>query len=50
LHFGTKAAAHGTSEMPVWGDLLRALSPCDSLKEEQRINNLVSHIKSLQAK
>jgi mono/diheme cytochrome c family protein len=50
LHFGTKAAAHGTSEMPVWGDLFRALEPGDSLKEEQRITNLVSYIKSLQAK
>lgn len=50
LHFGTKAAAHGSSEMPVWGDLFRALEPADSLKEEQRITNLVSYIKSLQAK
>jgi mono/diheme cytochrome c family protein len=50
LHFGTKAAAHGTSEMPVWGDLLRAMEPYDSLKEEQRIANLVHYIKSLQAK
>jgi hypothetical protein len=36
--------------MPVWGDLLRAMEPYDSLKEEQRIANLVHYIKSLQAK
>ncbi len=50
LHFGTKAPAHGTSDMPVWGDLLHALEPFDSLKETQRINNLVNYIKTLQVK
>jgi len=50
LHFGTKARAHGTSDMPIWGDLLSALEPNDSIKQELRISNLVSYIKSIQAK
>jgi mono/diheme cytochrome c family protein len=50
LHFGTKARAHGTSTMPVWGDLLHSLDPSDSSKEELRIANLVSYLKTLQAK
>jgi hypothetical protein len=50
LHFGTKSTAHGASEMPVWGDLLRALEHSDTMKEEQRITNLVSYISTLQAK
>jgi hypothetical protein len=36
--------------MPVWGDLLSALEPNDSIKQEVRISNLVSYIKSIQAK
>jgi mono/diheme cytochrome c family protein len=50
LHFGTKAAAHGSSEMPVWGDVLSGLEPTDTIKQEQRIANLVSYLKTLQAK
>jgi|SRR5271165_2139565 len=50
LHFGAKAPAHGTSGMPVWGELMRALEPNESMKQEQRIHNLVSYLQTIQAK
>jgi mono/diheme cytochrome c family protein len=50
LHFGTKAPAHGTSDMPVWGNLLQSLDPNDTIKKEQRITNLVSYLKTLHEK
>jgi uncharacterized protein (DUF849 family) len=50
LHFGTKAAAHGSSAMPVGGNVLSGLEPTDTIEQEQRIANLVSYLKTLQAK
>jgi len=44
-----KVAAHGSQEMPVWGDLFRAISGGHQTEVDQRIANLVSYIKSLQA-
>jgi 3'-phosphoadenosine 5'-phosphosulfate sulfotransferase len=43
------AAAHGSSDMPVWGPIFRGL---DSRKEvnDARIENLVKYIESIQAK
>jgi mono/diheme cytochrome c family protein len=43
-------AAHGSSEMPVWGTLLRNLSHGDSNKTNLRITNLTSYVKSIQEK
>jgi len=40
-------AAHGSSEMPVWGPLLRALDPSD-LRVSVRLDNLVAFIESIQ--
>ena len=40
--------AHGPSEMPVWGPILRGLDWSD-LRVKQRIDNIVAHIASLQA-
>lgn len=44
-----QAAAHGSSDMPVWGPIFRGL---DSRKEvnDARIENLVKFIESIQAK
>jgi len=42
-----KVAAHGSSEMPVWGDVLKSISP-NSGVTTLRINNLVSYIQTLQ--
>jgi mono/diheme cytochrome c family protein len=50
LDFGTKAPAHGSNEMPVWGTLFRALDQHDQVKVTMRIRNLVDYINTLQAK
>lgn len=44
---GRPLAAHGTTEMPVWGPMFRAFESDARVRE--RIANLVSHIESLQA-
>jgi mono/diheme cytochrome c family protein len=53
LQFGAKAPAHGSSDMPVWGELFRSLdpsTPADQVKITQRINNLIAYLKTIQAK
>jgi mono/diheme cytochrome c family protein len=44
-----EVAAHGSKEMPVWGHLFRAVSGGHESEVDQRIKNLVSYIKTLQA-
>jgi mono/diheme cytochrome c family protein len=44
---GRALPAHGTSEMPVWGALFRALEP--DARARVRIDNLVTYIESIQA-
>jgi mono/diheme cytochrome c family protein len=44
---GRPLAAHGTSEMPVWGPTFRSLDPSDA-RVKIRIENIVSYIESLQ--
>ena len=46
---GAAVAAHGSSEMPVWGPIFRALDPSDA-HVKMRIRNLVAHIQSIQQK
>ena len=43
------ALAHGSSEMPVWGPIFRALDTSDT-NAQSRIDNLVAYLKSIQAK
>lgn len=43
---GRSLAAHGTTEMPIWGSTFRAFETDARVKE--RIRNLVSYIQSLQ--
>ena len=53
LTFGDEKAAHGSKEMPVWGQLFESLNWSSSTKEmeaKQRINRLNGYIESLQAK
>ncbi len=45
-----EVVAHGTSEMPVWGDLFRSLSPGDSSQVQQRVHNLVKYVEFLQVR
>jgi mono/diheme cytochrome c family protein len=43
-------AAHGSQEMPVWGDVLKSLDADTDSMVRLRIANLTSYIKSLQSK
>jgi mono/diheme cytochrome c family protein len=44
---GTTVTEHGSSEMPVWGPIFRALDPSDA-GVKARISSLVSHLASIQ--
>jgi mono/diheme cytochrome c family protein len=46
---GAAVAAHGSSEMPVWGPIFYALDPSDA-RVKARISSLVAHIASIQQK
>jgi mono/diheme cytochrome c family protein len=41
--------AHGSQEMPIWGDLLRSLGPDPNIVH-LRLANLTAYVKSIQAK
>jgi len=43
-------AAHGSKDMPVWGDVLKSLDGDSSSMVRLRISNLIDYIKSLQRK
>jgi mono/diheme cytochrome c family protein len=42
-------AAHGSRDMPIWGDLFKALSPNDQGVAKLRVDVLMEYVKSLQA-
>lgn len=42
-------AAHGSNEMPIWGDLFRSISS-DRAMTHLRISNLTDYLKSIQSK
>lgn len=51
LRFGTEEPAHGTAEMPIWGDLLHSLHPDDGkggVLVQQRIKNITDYIRQIQ--
>jgi mono/diheme cytochrome c family protein len=50
LRQGSSMAAHGSSEMPVWGPLFKTLNATNPVLVDQRIRNLAVYIESLQAK
>lgn len=53
LRFGVENPAHGSADMPVWGNLMQTLSPASSNRQgmvQQRISNLIDYIKQLQKK
>ena len=47
---GKAVAAHGSKEMPVWGDLFRAMENGDNTFIQLRLVNLTSYVESIQAK
>jgi mono/diheme cytochrome c family protein len=46
----TQIGAHGSREMPVWGDLFKSLNAGTSDLVRLRIVNLTDYVKSIQAK
>jgi len=51
LKFGVENTAHGTAQMPVWGDLMQTLTPASQTRTTvvaQRISNLTDYIKQIQ--
>lgn len=51
LKFGVENPAHGSAEMPVWGDLLRSLhgsSSNSTMLVNQRIINITQYLKQIQ--
>lgn len=46
----TLRGAHGSSDMPVWGPIFRALDPSDEKLVLIRIENIVQYLESMQAK
>lgn len=49
LRFGTTSHAHGTSDMPIWGEVFMALDT-DRTVRQLRVYNLNAFIESLQQK
>lgn len=43
-------AAHGSREMPMWGDIFRSVSPQGSAVVEVRVRNLKDYIEGMQQK
>ena len=50
IRLGEDVAAHGSKDMPMWGQAFSALSAHQHAVVEQRIANLTNYIKSLQEK
>lgn len=50
LKSGSHIAAHGSEEMPVWGDLFRTLEPGRDDMVQLRIANLTHYLKTIQGK
>jgi len=51
LRNGVDNPAHGTSDMPIWGDLMKSLHSTDlnqSAMVNQRITNLAAYLKTIQ--
>ncbi len=50
LKFGSGGHAHGTSDMPVWGPLLRSVEAQQDSLVQLRMHNLSEYVESLQQK
>jgi hypothetical protein len=48
LRFGVTNPAHGSSDMPIWGDLLSTISPYGGDQAKLRIRNITDYLKTLQ--
>ena len=50
MRFGTRFAAHGSSDMPIWGPVFGSLENYDELAVRKRIRDLSDYLASLQQK
>jgi hypothetical protein len=50
LKFGRNPAAHGSSEMPVWGSRLKMIDPSQDPTGQHHVDDVVAYIGSLQQK
>ena len=50
LRFGTRFAAHGSSEMPIWGPIFGSMDNYDEVAVRKRIKDLSEYLASLQQK
>jgi len=50
LTFGRSFAAHGASDMPVWGTRSKKLDPVHDPTGQQHIDDIVAYIQSVQVK
>ncbi|HLK05184.1 MAG TPA: cytochrome c [Candidatus Acidoferrum sp.] len=50
LRFGTRFAAHGSSDMPIWGPVFGSMDGCDLQASRKRIKDLCDYLASLQQK
>ncbi|HLK62637.1 MAG TPA: c-type cytochrome [Bryobacteraceae bacterium] len=47
---GDRYSAHGSAEMPVWGEVLKSMDGSSNIMVSLRLANLTEYIKSLQRK
>jgi len=50
LKFGRNPAAHGSSDMPVWGSRFKMIDPNQDPTGQQHVDDVVAYIGSLQEK
>ena len=50
LKFGRNPAAHGSSEMPVWGSRFKMIDPSQDPTGQHHVDDVVAYIGSLQGK
>lgn len=50
LQFGSEIPAHGSSDMPVWGDILGRMSRLDTVERNLRVANLSRYLEKIQVK
>ena len=50
VRFGTRFAAHGSSDMPIWGPVFRSMENYDEAAVQRRIKALSDYLASLQEK
>ena len=48
LRVSQPLAAHGSSEMPVWGPIFSKVSKQDNAEVQQRIHNVNKYVESMQ--